>query len=49
MTSEEFVKNFYLEKQNILKSSFDNQTEYRSLISNKIEELNLNEIETEKF
>ncbi|MEG1592289.1 hypothetical protein [Chryseobacterium sp.] len=49
MTTEEFVKNFYLEKQNILKSSFDNQTEYRSLVSNKIEELNLNEIETEKF
>jgi hypothetical protein len=49
MTTEEFVKNFYLEKQNILTSSFDTQSEYRSLVSTKIEELNLNEVQTEKF
>ncbi|GGG57076.1 hypothetical protein [Epilithonimonas arachidiradicis] len=49
MTAEEFVKNFYLEKQNILNSSFDTQSEFRSLVSTKIEELNLDEIETEKF
>ncbi len=49
MTAEEFVKNFYLEKQNILKSSFDTQSEFRSLISTKIEELNLDKIETEKL
>lgn len=49
MTTEEFVKNFYLEKQNIFNSSFDTQSEHRTLISTKIEELNLNDIETEKF
>ncbi|WP_323809018.1 hypothetical protein [Chryseobacterium formosus] len=49
MTIEEFVKNFYIEKQNILNSSFDTQSEYISLVSTKIEELNLNEIKNEKF
>lgn len=49
MSPEEFVKNFYLEKQNILHSSFDNQMEYRSMTSKKIEELNLDEIQTEKL
>ncbi len=49
MTAEEFVKNFYLEKQNILNSSFDTQSEFRSLVSTKIEELNLDKIETEKL
>lgn len=49
MTSEQFVKNFYLEKQNIINLSFDTQSEYRTLVSTKIEELNLNEIETEKL
>ncbi|MCF2218859.1 hypothetical protein H9Q08_06055 [Chryseobacterium sp. PS-8] len=49
MTSKEFVKNFSQEKQNILNSCFDNQSEYRTIVSTKIEELNLNEIQTEKF
>lgn len=49
MTTEEFVKNFYQEKQNILNSSFDNQSEYRTLVSSKIEELNLNEVQSEKL
>ncbi|QBA22574.1 hypothetical protein EU348_15845 [Chryseobacterium indologenes] len=49
MSSEEFVKNFYLEKQNILHSSFDNQAEHRSATSIKIKELKLNEIQTEKL
>jgi hypothetical protein len=49
MTTEEFVKNFYLEKQNSIKSSFDTQSEYRTLVSTKIEELNLDKIETEKL
>lgn len=49
MSPEEFVKNFHLEKQNILHSSFDNQMEYRSLTSKKIEELNLDEIQIEKL
>ncbi|WP_322645557.1 hypothetical protein [Chryseobacterium sp. YIM B08800] len=49
MTVEEFVKNFYQEKQNILHSTFDIQSEHRTLVSTKIKELNLNDIETEKF
>ncbi|WP_336703792.1 hypothetical protein [Chryseobacterium indologenes] len=49
MSPEEFVKNFYLEKQNILYSSFNNEMEYRSMTSIKIEELNLDEIQTEKL
>ena len=49
MTTEEFVKNFYQEKQNILNSCFDNQSEYRTLVSTKIEELNLDKFQTEKL
>ena len=49
MTAEEFVKNFYLEKQNIINSSFDIDSEHRTLVSTKIEELNLDEIENEKL
>ncbi len=29
-------KNFYLEKQNILHSAFDNQSEYKTLVSTKL-------------
>lgn len=49
MTTEEFVKNFYQEKQNILNSSFDTQSEYRTLVSTKIKELNLDKLQTEKL
>lgn len=49
MTAEEFVKNWYQEKQNILNSCFDHQSEYRSLVSAKIEALHLNESQTEKL
>jgi len=49
MTTKEFVKNFYQEKQNILNSSFDTQSEYRTLVSTKIEELNLDKFQTEKL
>ena len=49
MTTKEFVKNFYLEKQNIFNSSFDTQSEHRTLVSTKIEELKLNDIENEKL
>ncbi|KFF12353.1 hypothetical protein IW15_12420 [Chryseobacterium soli] len=49
MTPEEFVKNFYQEKQNILNLSFDRKSEYRTLVSTKIEELDLNEVKTEKL
>lgn len=49
MTTEEFVKNFYLEKQNILHSAFENQSEYKTLVSTKIGELNLNEVQVEQL
>lgn len=49
MTAEEFVKNFYQEKQNIFNLYFDHQSEYRSLVSAKIEALHLNENQTEKL
>ncbi len=49
MTAEEFVKNWYQEKQHILNSCFDHQSEYRSLVSAKIEALHLNESQTEKL
>ncbi|KAA0127609.1 hypothetical protein FY557_12030 [Chryseobacterium sp. SN22] len=49
MTTEEFVKNFYQEKQNILSSCFDHQSEHRTLVSAKIEGLNLDKIQNEKL
>ncbi|KQT31470.1 hypothetical protein ASG22_18240 [Chryseobacterium sp. Leaf405] len=49
MTTKEFVKNFCQEKQSILNSCFDNQSEYKTLVSTKIEELSLNKIQTEKL
>ena len=49
MTAEEFVKNFYLEKLNILKVSFDTESEYKSNVSTKIQDLNLTEIQNEKL
>jgi len=32
MTSDEFAKNFYLEKLNILKSYFEEQPQYPSVV-----------------
>lgn len=49
MTTEEFVKNFHQEKENILNSCFDNQAEYRTLVSVKIEQLNLDFEQNKKF
>lgn len=49
MTTEEFVKNFYLEKQDILHSTFENKSEYKTLVSTKIKELNLNEVQIEQL
>ncbi|MFY1046520.1 hypothetical protein [Chryseobacterium sp. GP-SGM7] len=49
MSTEEFVKNFYLQKQNLLNLSFDIDSQNRSVVSSKIKDLNLNEIETEKL
>jgi len=49
MTKEEFVKHFYLEKLNTIKSCFDFKKERRTYVSTKIEELNLDEKQTENF
>jgi hypothetical protein len=49
MTAEEFVKNFYLERQRIVEISFDFKSKMRSYVTTKIEELDLNEEQTEKF
>lgn len=49
MTTEQFVKNFYQEKQNIFNSCFDHDSEYRTLVSSKIEQLNLNFEQTQKL
>ena len=47
MNTEEFVRNFYLEKLNILNSSFDYNS--KSYVSTKIAELNLDELQYEKL
>ena len=39
MTSDEFAKNFYLEKLNILKSCFEEQPQYPSAVNAKIKEI----------
>lgn len=49
MKPEEFVKNFYLQKQNILNSAFDSNSEFKSYVATKIETLNLNENETQNL
>ena len=49
MTTKEFVENFYLEKLNILNSSFTTETKFKTYVSTKIHELNLDEIQNEKL
>jgi len=49
MKAEEFARNFYIEKQNLVEQSFDFNTERRSYVSVKIEELNLDEQQNEKL
>ncbi|MEI6410468.1 MAG: hypothetical protein WCR52_13855, partial [Bacteroidota bacterium] len=49
MTAKEFVLNFYKERQRILESSFDIGPNARSYVSTKIEDLNLDEQQTEKL
>ena len=49
MTAEEFAKNFYIEKQNLVEQSFDFKRERRSYVSVKIQELNLDEQQNEKL
>ena len=49
MTSDEFAKNFYLEKLAFLKSCFQAQPEQASAVNVKIKEMALTESQTEKL
>lgn len=49
MTTEEFAKNFYLEKKSLLKSSFDFEADRITYVSTKIQELKLDTEQTEKL
>jgi len=49
MTAEEFVRNFYNERQQILDSSFDFAEESKTYVAGKIQDLNLDEEQTEKI
>ena len=49
MTSDEFAKNFYLEKLAFLKSCFQAQPEQPSVVNVKIKEMALTEHQTEKL
>ena len=49
MTSDEFVKNFYLEKLKFLKSCFEHSPQYPSAVNTKIKEMGLTEIQTDQL
>ena len=49
MTTEEFAKNFYLEKMSLLKSSFDFETDKMTYVATKMRELKLDTEQTEKL
>jgi len=49
MTAEEFARNFYLEKKHLFNSSFDLDSARGTYISTKIQELNLDQEQTEKL
>ena len=49
MTSDEFAKNFYLEKLNILKSCFEEQPQYPSAVNAKIKEMALSSTQQEQL
>ena len=49
MTSDEFAKNFYLEKLNILKSCFEEQPQYPSTVNVKIKEMGLSNTQQEQL
>ena len=49
MTSDEFAKNFYLEKLNILKSCFHQQPQYLNAVNTRIKEMGLTEIQTDQL
>ena len=49
MTSDEFAKNFYLEKLNFLKSCFEEQPKYPSAVNTKIKEMALDDTQQEQL
>ena len=49
MTSDEFAKNFYLEKLNFLKSCFEEQPKYPSAVNVKIKEMALDSTQQEQL
>ena len=49
MTSDEFAKNFYLEKLKFLKSCFEEQPKYPSAINTKIKEMALSNTQQEQL
>ena len=49
MTSDEFAKNFYLEKLNFLKSCFEEQPKYPSAVNTKIKEMTLDGTQQEQL
>jgi len=49
MTSDEFAKNFYIEKLNFLKYCFEEQPKYPSAINTKIKEMTLNSTQQEQL
>ena len=49
MTAEEFVLNFYKQRNQILNDSFDFGKEHKSYVATKIQELKLNEQDNEKI
>ena len=48
MNSDEFAKNFYIEKLMFLKSSFEEEPKHPSAVNVKIKELELKKINSEK-
>ena len=49
MTSDEFAKNFYIEKLNFLKSCFEEQPKYPSAVNAKIKEMALDSTQQEQL
>ena len=49
MTSDEFAKNFYLEKLNFLKSCFEEHPKYPSAVNAKIKEMALDSTQQEQL
>ena len=49
MTSDEFAKNFYLEKLNFLKSCFEEHPKHTSAVNAKIKEMALDDTQQEQL